>query len=184
MRSSRPSASADNHPVLVTAYRLLPATLTLFILCFFAAPLPLPYLQGVAPQIAVISIFYWGTYRESIFPYWFVFLYGLLHDSLLGIPIGTSSFIYLVTYVLVVLQRGFVAGGNFLRTWALFSVFILGVELAYWFIGTVCFGEHIKLANFVMQAVLTVCVYPCFHGLYGFIFYVITRNTPLIRHAK
>jgi rod shape-determining protein MreD len=172
------------HPALVTAYRLLPAVITLFSLCLFASPLPLPYLQGVAPQLALIGVFYWGIYRESIFPYWFVFLYGLLHDSLLGIPIGTSSFIYLAAYIAVVVQRGFLIGGSFVRNWGFFALLMIAAALAYWALGAAFFNNQLKLAGFVVQAVLTICLYPCFYGLYSYIFHLLTHSAPLIRHAK
>ncbi len=75
----------------------------------FLSNLPLFPSVGVpsAPNVALITIFFWRMAAPRTMPYGAIFLLGFLSDGLSGAPLGLSSFSLLAaSFVITLLRRG------------------------------------------------------------------------------
>ena len=70
---------------------LTPFALTFVLLVINAVPMQIPGFAQVAPLLPMIGIYFWAVYRPDLMPAAAVFLIGILHDFLSGLPVGVSA---------------------------------------------------------------------------------------------
>ena len=75
---------------------LTPFGLTFVLLVINAMPFHLPGFAQVAPLLPMIGIYFWCVYRPDLMPATAVFLIGILHDFLSGLPVGISALFFLL----------------------------------------------------------------------------------------
>ncbi|MDB9704530.1 rod shape-determining protein MreD, partial [Rhodospirillales bacterium] len=102
------------HRVDRFARDLTPFALTLMLLVINAIPFHIPGFAQVAPLLPLIGIYFWAVYRPDLMPAAAVFLIGILHDFLSGLPVGVSVLIFLVVLGAALAQRSFFFGKSFI----------------------------------------------------------------------
>ena len=141
---------------------LTPVTFTLLMVLASALPWHLPSFAPVTPAFAAMAIYYWSIYRPDKLPYAATFCLGLLHDLLTGTPLGLTALVYLLVQAVLNSQRTFFHGKPFLVVWWGFSLVMPGMALVSWIIASLYFNAWVPPLPFVIQAVLTVLLYPLF----------------------
>ena len=70
-----------------------------------------------------ILIFYWTLKNPRYLSYGSIFLAGIVNDVVVGIPIGFSSFCYLLICAVTAYLRNITITPNFINDWISFLVF-------------------------------------------------------------
>jgi rod shape-determining protein MreD len=158
-------------PVGVLVGRALRATipgLTL-ILCIFVATIPmgLPYLSDVTPFLSLMAVYYWSIYRPDLMPAVVVFAGGLLQDVLTGGPVGLLALVLVLVHGVGVSQRGVFLGKSFQVEWWGFGLVTVAAVLFGWAAASLYFTTFIDSRAFVVQALLTVAIYPLVTRLFS-----------------
>ena len=65
-------------------------------------------LQYFMPLISLILIYFWVLFLPEIYPLWFLFVIGIIEDSLTGIPLGISSFSNILFRFMIISQKRFI----------------------------------------------------------------------------
>ncbi|MEQ1888322.1 MAG: rod shape-determining protein MreD [Alphaproteobacteria bacterium] len=139
---------------------LLPAVTT--ILCVLAGIIPagVPGFSTVSPLFSVAAIFFWVVARPNLMPPAAVFGIGLLQDILSGGPIGLWALTLLLVQYLSLSQRRFVVGQTFGLGWIGLSSIVIGAACLAWLGACLYYGELFSAAPVLVQAALTILVYP------------------------
>lgn len=139
---------------------LIPTLTTLF--CVFAGVIPagIPGFSTVSPLFSVAAIFFWVVSRPNLMPPAAVFAIGLLQDVLSGGPIGLWALTLLMVQYLSLSQRRFVAGEPFGMGWIGFSAIVAGAAALTWVGACIYYGVLFSPASVLIQAALTILVYP------------------------
>ncbi len=127
----------------------------------------------VAPSLTLIVVFFWVSRRPTLLPPVLVLLIGLWHDILVGAPIGLSSLLLLGVRAAIVEQNLIVFSQSFLLGWIGFAAVCTGVTLSEWILVSWMNGEFLAPSPFVVQALLSIILYPVVVGICGWLDYVI-----------
>jgi rod shape-determining protein MreD len=141
---------------------LTPFVFTLLMVLASALPWHLPSFAPVTPAFTAMAIYYWSIYRPDKLPYAATFSLAMLLDLLTGTPLGLSALVYLLLQVILNTQRTFFHGKPFLVVWWGFSLVMPGVALVSWIIASLYFNALVPPMPFIIQAVLTILLYPLF----------------------
>ncbi|MBI05861.1 MAG: rod shape-determining protein MreD [Rhodospirillaceae bacterium] len=141
---------------------LTPFVFTLLMVLVSAIPWHIPNFVPITPLFSVMAIYYWSIYRPDKLPYVATFALGLLHDLLTGTPLGLSALVYLLLQSILSSQRTFFHGKPFLVVWWGFSLVMPVFVLVSWVIASLYYNTFLPPLPFVIQAVLTMLLYPLF----------------------
>lgn len=145
--------------------RGFPAILTILMVFFAAAVGHIPGMSHVMPLLVLINIYYWCMFYPGTLPYWFLFLLGLLQDTLSGVQIGFSSFVnVLVAFVIIRKLRVF-STMSFAVIWLRFVELALGTVALMWFMA-VLFQPQARFAPIsyqILQWFSSCLAYPLLH---------------------
>ncbi len=143
-----------------------PLALTLMLVLAHVTPLRLPAYSHVAPDFALMAVYYWAVHRPDLLPFSAVFVVGLLNDLLTGGPLGLYAFIYLICRWQVMHQRRLLVGKGFGVLWFGFAVMaVLEVGLAW--LGASLLRLGIMPAEpAAFQGLLTVAAFPLIAWLF------------------
>lgn len=143
-----------------SARLLLPFLFTSFLVLLSTIPIHLPGYGQIGVNAGLIAIFYWAIYRPDLMPIIAVFVIGLWHDILTGLPVGLCTLIFLLTNSVLLSQRRFFQGKSFTIIWLSFSLVALSTGTFSWII--VC-GLNVALISplpVFFQALLTIGAFP------------------------
>lgn len=146
---------------------IAPVTLTIGLLIVAALPLRLPGLARIAPDVALIAVFYWSVYRPDLFPAAAAFAVGLFQDVLIGGPIGVTAFVLLLVHGLVRGQRRFFVGKSFVVVWWAFGLIAAGAGLLGWIAAMALAFAPMSLLPGAFQWLLTLALYPFLTWLFA-----------------
>jgi len=144
---------------------LLPLFTLLTVIVFSAVPTGLPLYAMVAPQLALMTLYYWSIYRPELLNPLMVLVLGLLQDMLTGRFPGVTSFILLVAYFVVVSQHRFFHGKSFSVVWWGFMLVAPGAAFIAWFANIALSGQWIDPTSSLVGLILTIMLYPVIAGL-------------------
>jgi rod shape-determining protein MreD len=139
---------------------LVPLLCTLAIVVVSAVPTRLPMLSLIAPALSLIAVYYWTIYRPDLLNTFYILLLGALQDMLTGAPIGITSFVLLLTYLVVVSQRRFFHGKSFGVVWWGFMLVAFGGTVVTWIIHVLLAGQFIDPLGASFGLLLTIMLYP------------------------
>jgi len=148
------------HRVDRFARDLTPFALTLMLLVINAIPFHIPGFAQVAPLLPLIGIYFWAVYRPDLMPAAAVFLIGILHDFLSGLPVGVSALIFLVVLGAALAQRSFFFGKSFIIVWLGFMMVEGGALTLEWFLLSIFVGDLVHARSAIYQFGLTAAVFP------------------------
>ncbi len=142
--------------------RFLPAATTLVLALAGALLWPLPFVGAVMPPLSLIAIYYWSIYRPDLLSPLFVFLVGLLHDSLHFLPLGLSAFVFVGLRQLSFSQRRFFVGQTFFMLWSGFALVAFLFALVNWCVLSLLAERALTIFPVFVQLLLLVAVFPLF----------------------
>jgi rod shape-determining protein MreD len=123
-------------------------------------PHGLPQFPAVAPDLAMMAVFYWAIYRPDLLPNWAVFLIGLFQDVLTGVLLGLNVAVLLVVHYVGLSQRRAFIGKPFVVAWFGFMVLALGAGTLFWLVLSVMSGTISITRAVLFQHVLTFALFP------------------------
>ena len=144
-----------------------PLTLCIGLLILAVLPIRLPGFGRVAPDVALIAVFYWSVYRPDLFPAAAAFFLGLFNDVLIGGPLGASAFVLLLAHCLVRSQRRFFVGKSFAVVWWAFGMVAAGAGLIAWLVAMALALVPVNVMPAIFRCVLTVALYPFLTWLFA-----------------
>lgn len=90
----------------------------------FSVIFSFPY-SALIPGYIIIISYYWLIYQPILVPRLFLFISGIFFDSLMDNPLGLSSLILIITWLIVVIQRDIIRIFNFYYGWCLLFIILL-----------------------------------------------------------
>jgi rod shape-determining protein MreD len=148
------------------ARKLLPFTITAFLVMLSVTPLHIPGLGTVAPALSLMAVYYWAIFRPDLLPAPAVFAIGLFQDILGGLPLGVTALVLLVVFEIVSSQRRFFLGKSFLVMWWGFMLIAAGATAAMWLLLSTLFATPLAPGPAVVQFLLTLALFPCLTWLF------------------
>jgi rod shape-determining protein MreD len=124
-----------------------------------------------------ILIFYWTLKNPRYLSYGSIFLAGIINDVVVGIPIGFSSFCYLLICVVTAYLRNITITPNFINDWISFLVTILLINSIQVVSLDIVFSIEINYMRYLMNSGFTFILYPFFLFLFNFLENKITIQT-------
>ena len=109
-----------------------------------------------------ILIFYWTLKSPFYLSYGSIFIAGLINDVIIGIPIGISSFCYLLICAVTAYIRNITLTPNFVNDWISFLFTILLVNSIQVMSLDFIFSIEVNYMKYFMNSGFTFVFYPFF----------------------
>ncbi|MBY0408217.1 MAG: rod shape-determining protein MreD, partial [Rickettsiales bacterium] len=123
-------------------------------------------LSHFMPVLPILPMFYWGMMQARDMPYWFVFAIGLVMDSVMGLPLGLSSLLFIFFLVMVHAQRKYFHKEAFVIKWGYFAILLGIASIANWLLLTFFIQHSEPFVPALLQWLLTMCLYPVMHAFF------------------
>lgn len=114
-----------------------------------------------------ILIFYWSLKKEGSLGYFSIFIAGLINDVVVGLPIGISSFIYLLICGFTAYLRNITLRPSQIKDWLFFLFTILIVSSINYLILTLIFSFRVNYFDLLINLVLTFLFYFIFSSIFN-----------------
>ena len=116
-----------------------------------------------------ILIFYWTLKSLRYLSYGSIFLAGIVNDVVVGIPIGFSSFCYLLICAVTAYLRNITITPNFINDWISFLVTILLINSIKVISLDIIFSIEVNYIGYLINSGFTFILYPIFLFLFNFL---------------
>tara|TARA_B100001093_G_C26565757_1_gene900685 strand:+ start:204 stop:722 length:519 start_codon:yes stop_codon:yes gene_type:complete len=116
-----------------------------------------------------ILIFFWTLKNPNHLGYVSIFIAGVINDVIVGIPIGVSSFCYLLICSVTAYIRNITLTPNFINDWLSFLFTILLINSVQVIILDLIFLIEIDYMNYLINTGFTFLFYPLFFFLFNYI---------------
>lgn len=117
-------------------------------------------------NFSFILIFYWSLKSPQQIPTLMIFLCGLFNDVVTSLPIGLSSFNYLLICGVTAYLRNITLRPNFINDWMFFLITILILNSINYLILQIFFDMEISQINYVINLGFTVIFFPLFFYIF------------------
>jgi len=154
------------HRMDLLARQLTPLMLTLVLVIINVVPLHIPGFSRVTPLLPLIAVYHWAIYRPRLLPAYAVFLIGLLHDALSGLPIGVSALVFLIVYGVVLSQKSFFISKSFFILWLGFSLMAAVASFLSWLAVSILNVTLIEPGTVFFQYLMTLGFFPVIAWLF------------------
>ena len=114
-----------------------------------------------------ILVFYWTLKNPRYLSYGLIFLAGIVNDVVVGIPIGFSSFCYLLICSVTAYLRNIAITPNFINDWISFLITILFVNSIQVISLDIIFSIEINYMRYLINSGFTFILYPAFLFLFN-----------------
>jgi len=162
----------------------VPCLITLLSIIIYLIPKHMSGFGSFMPFLPMIPIFYWGLNESRMMPYWAVFAFGLVIDSVTGLPLGLSSLLGVAFLAMLHAQHKYIYKEGFVIQWGYFALLFGMTGVAHWLLLFIFYGQMPGIKYPVIQWVLTVCCYPFFHQIFAVLTDTIARERRRIEHAR
>jgi rod shape-determining protein MreD len=116
-----------------------------------------------------ILIFYWTLKNPRYLSYGSIFLAGIVNDVVVGIPIGFSSFCYLLICAVTAYLRNITITPNLIKDWISFLATILLVNSVQVISLDIIFSIEIDYMQYLINSGFTFILFPIFLLLFNII---------------
>ncbi len=120
-------------------------------------------------NFAYILIFFWTLKNPDRLGYISIFLAGIINDVVIGIPIGISSFCFLILCSVTAYIRNITLSPNFVKDWFSFLFTIILINSIQVIILDLIFLTKIKYINYLINSGFTFLFYPIFFVVFNFL---------------
>ena len=114
-----------------------------------------------------ILIFFWTLRNPDYLGYLSIFLAGIINDVVIGVPIGVSSFCYLLICTITSYIRQITLNPKFINDWLSFIVTVLLINSIQVIILDLIFLYQVDYMNYLINAGFTFLFYPLFFLLFN-----------------
>ena len=114
-----------------------------------------------------ILIFYWTLRNPDRLGYISIFLAGLINDVVIGIPIGISSFCYLIICTVTAYIRNITLSPHFINDWLSLLFTILLVNSIQVLILDLIFNLEVDYMRYLVNTGFTFIFYPVFFFIFN-----------------
>ena len=115
-----------------------------------------------------ILIFFFTLKEFKHFDYFFVFLAGLINDTVIGLPLGISSLSYLLICIATSYFRNITIRPNPIKDWFYFLFIISLVNSINYSILTLFFSFNLVLMNYLVNTFFTFLFYIVFVSVFKY----------------
>ena len=126
-------------------------------------------IEYFAFNFAHILIFFWTLKNPDHLGYTSIFLAGIVNDVIIGIPIGISSFCYLLICAVTAYIRNITLSPNFINDWLSFLFTILLINSIQVTILDLIFLIEVDYLKYLINTGFTFLFYPIFFFFFNFI---------------
>ena len=144
-------------------------TLILFLSVFNEFDFNYLEIEHFSFNFAHILIFYWTLKNPNHLGYITIFLAGLINDVVIGIPIGTSSFCYLLICSVTAYVRNITLFPNFINDWLSFLFTILLVNSIQVILLDLIFLYQVDYTGYLINSGFTFIFYPLFFFIFNYL---------------
>jgi len=114
-----------------------------------------------------ILIFFWTLRNPDQLGYFAIFLAGIINDVVIGIPIGISSFCYLLICTITSYIRQITLSPKFINDWLSFIIAVLLINSIQVIILDLIFLYHVDYMSYLINSGFTFLFYPLFFILFN-----------------
>ena len=126
-------------------------------------------IEYFAFNFAHILIFFWTLKNPDHLGYTSIFVAGIVNDVIIGIPIGISSFCYLLICATTAYIRNITLSPNFINDWLSFLFTILLINSIQVTILDLIFIIEVDYLKYLINTGFTFLFYPIFFFFFNFI---------------
>ena len=126
-------------------------------------------IEYFAFNFAHILIFFWTLKNPDHLGYISIFVAGIVNDVIIGIPIGISSFCYLLICATTAYIRNITLSPNFINDWLSFLFTILLINSIQVTILDLIFLIEVDYLKYLINTGFTFLFYPIFFFFFNFI---------------
>ena len=116
-----------------------------------------------------ILIFFWTLRNPDYLGYFSIFLAGIINDVVIGIPIGISSFCYLLICAITSYIRQITLSPKFINDWLSFIVTVLLINSIQVIILDLIFIFDVDYMRYLINSGITFIIYPLFFFLFRYL---------------
>ena len=116
-----------------------------------------------------LLIFFWTLRNPDHLGYLAIFFAGIINDVVIGIPIGISSFCYLLLCSVTAYIRNITLSPNFMKDWISLLFTILLINSIQVIILDLVFLIKVDYTNYLINSGFTFLFYPIFFFFFNFI---------------
>ena len=120
-------------------------------------------------NFAHILIFFWTLKNPNHLGYISIFTAGIINDVIIGIPIGISSFCYLLICSVTAYIRNITLSPNFINDWLFFLFTILLINSIQVTILDLIFLVEVNYLKYLINTSFTFLFYPIFFFIFNYI---------------
>jgi rod shape-determining protein MreD len=114
-----------------------------------------------------ILIFFWTLRNPDQLGYFAIFLAGIINDVVIGIPIGISSFCYLLICTITSYIRQITLSPKFINDWLSFIIAVLLINSIQVLILDLIFLYQVDYMSYLINSGFTFLFYPLFFILFN-----------------
>ena len=116
-----------------------------------------------------LLIFFWTLRNPDKLGYLVIFFAGIINDVVIGIPIGISSFCYLILCLVTAYLRNITLSPNFIKDWMSLLFTILLINSIQVIILDLVFLIQVNYVNYLINSGFTFLFYPIFFVFFNFL---------------
>ena len=169
-------SSLNKSPFLQIFYSYLPI-LILFFSVFNEFDFNYLKLDYFSFNFVHLLIFFWTLRNPDHLGYLAIFFAGIINDVVIGIPIGISSFCYLVLCSVTAYIRNITLSPNFIKDWISLLFTILLINSIQVIILDLIFLIQVDYMNYLINSGFTFLFYPIFFIIFNFLNERIAKKT-------
>ena len=169
-------SSLNKSPFLQIFYSYLPI-LILFFSVFNEFDFNYLKLDYFSFNFVHLLIFFWTLRNPDHLGYLAIFFAGIINDVVIGIPIGISSFCYLVLCSVTAYIRNITLSPNFIKDWISLLFTILLINSIQVIILDLIFLIQVDYMNYLINTGFTFLFYTIFFIIFNFLNARIAKQT-------
>jgi rod shape-determining protein MreD len=141
---------------------------------FFAmlnlSSIKIDYIADFMPLFDVMIIYYFTVLKSETFGIWFLFILGILADSIGGFPLGITSFCYIMSVkFFVALNKRTAIQDSFYQIFWQFVAFAFLISLLKWLIISFYDFQFYSIINPLIHLAITSVFYVFMHKVFYYL---------------
>lgn len=143
--------------------KCIPASFTVLMLLLGNVLSRIPGAGQVMPLFNIINIYYWCVFYPGSLPYIFLFIIGILQDTLAGTPLGFSSFINIIFAWGLISRFNTMGNISFSSLWLRFIILSFALIMLGWIIMSIYYSRLLSVIPMFLQWGASCLAYPAIH---------------------
>lgn len=140
--------------------RLVPISFSLLLILAGCIPLRFSAAKYIIPDLSVMCVYFWASYRRDLFGIGSAFFLGLVTDCLSLSPIGLNILTDMLAFVFTNIFRGYVNTRVFTVSWSGFALIALGAYTGKWLVASIYYSAFLPLSGVCLGYATTLLLYP------------------------